>query len=173
MKNRTKKNSRKIFEELEFRTLIDRVLKRGSGNSSSPYSNLSGYPTLCRDSVCPAANLHSENSARFKAICLQICGRGDGRFENSNLTRLEMLDIDHQPLIQKIKKSRNYSKVTYKRNSLNRYRDYRNRANGRRTCRNELQRCRKPCILRTRSRRTRGSLKIVNEFRPLRKTRNP
>ena len=27
---------RKIFEELEFRTLIDRVLKKGSGNSSSP-----------------------------------------------------------------------------------------------------------------------------------------
>lgn len=46
-----------------------------------PYSNLSGTRPLCRDSVCPAANLHSRkqrpDSRRF--VC-KFCGRGDGRF---------------------------------------------------------------------------------------------
>ena len=72
---------RKIFEELEFRTLIDRVLKKGKRQFVLPYSNLSGTRPLCRDSVCPAANLHSRkqrpDSRRF--VC-KFCGRGDGRF---------------------------------------------------------------------------------------------
>lgn len=71
---------RKIFEELEFRTLIDRVLKKEAA-IRPPYSNLSGTRPLCRDSVCPAANLHSRkqrpDSRRF--VC-KFCGRGDGRF---------------------------------------------------------------------------------------------
>lgn len=71
---------RKIFEELEFRTLIDRVLKKEAA-IRPPLLNLSGTRPLCRDSVCPAANLHSRkqrpDSRRF--VC-KFCGRGDGRF---------------------------------------------------------------------------------------------
>ena len=70
---------RKIFEELEFRTLIDRVLKKGSGNSSSP-TPTSPVPDLFAGTLfAPAANLHSPKTApRFKAICLQIL-RARGR----------------------------------------------------------------------------------------------
>ena len=162
---------RKIFEELEFRTLIDRVLKKGSGNSSSP-TPTSPVPDLFAGTLFAQPQTSTpENSVPIQGdLFANFAGEGTGVSENSNLTRLEMLDVDYQLIDTEYKKSRNYSKVTYKRNSLNRYRDYRNRANGRRTCRNELQRCRKPCILRTRSRRTRGSLKNCKRVpSPLRK----
>ena len=129
---------RKIFEKLEFRTLIDRVQK-GKRQLVLLFFQFPGTRPLCRDSVCPAANLHSRKTApRSRRFVCKFCGRGTDVSENSNLTRLEMLDVDYQ-LIDTEDKSRNYSKVTYKRNSLNRYRNYWNRANGRRTCRNELQ----------------------------------
>ena len=55
--------------------------QKGKRQFVLPYSNLSGTRPLCRDSVCPAANLHSRkqrpDSRRF--VC-KFCGRGDGRF---------------------------------------------------------------------------------------------
>ncbi len=96
---------RKIFEELEFRTLIDRVLKKGTAirpplrNPTSP----TGTRPLCRETpVCPAANLlfanlEPENSAPIQGdLFANFAGEGTGVSENSNLTRLEMLNVDYQ-----------------------------------------------------------------------------
>lgn len=71
---------RKIFEELEFRTLIDRVLKREAAIRPpllQPLRYPTSLPGLCLPSRKPPL---PKTAPRFKAICLQICGRGDGRF---------------------------------------------------------------------------------------------
>lgn len=88
---------RKIFEELEFRTLIDRVLKKGSGNSSSP-TPTSPVPDLFAGTLFAQPQTSTpENSAPIQGdLFANFAGEGTGVSENSNLTRLEMLDIDYQ-----------------------------------------------------------------------------
>ena len=88
---------RKIFEELEFRTLIDRVLKKGSGNSSSP-TPTSPVPDLFAGTLFAQPQTSTpENSAPIQGdLFANYAGEGTGVSENSNLTRLEMLDVDYQ-----------------------------------------------------------------------------
>ena len=88
---------RKIFEELEFRTLIDRVLKKGSGNSSSP-TPTSPVPDLFAGTLFAQPQTSTpENSAPIQGdLFANFAGEGTGVSENSNLTRLEMLDVDYQ-----------------------------------------------------------------------------
>ena len=88
---------RKIFEELEFRTLIDRVLKKGSSNSSSP-TPTSPVPDLFAGTLFAQPQTSTpENSAPIQGdLFANFAGEGTGVSENSNLTRLEMLDIDYQ-----------------------------------------------------------------------------
>ena len=63
---------RKIFEELEFRTLIDRVLKKTGSPlpSSSSSASPDPYAGTCLPNP-PTAQL-PETTLQFKAICLQI-----------------------------------------------------------------------------------------------------
>ena len=93
----TEEELRKIFEELEFRTLIDRVLKKGSGNSSSP-TPTSPVPDLFAGTLFAQPQTSTpENSAPIQGdLFANFAGEGTGVSENSNLTRLEMLDIDYQ-----------------------------------------------------------------------------
>lgn len=88
---------RKIFEELEFRTLIDRVLKKGNGNSSSP-TPTSPAPDLFAGTLFAQPQTSTpENSAPIQGdLFANFAGEGTGVSENSNLTRLEMLDVDYQ-----------------------------------------------------------------------------
>ena len=83
-KNRTKKNSARFSRSWNSAHSSTGYLKMGSGNSSSPTPTSPVPGPLCRDSVCPVANLHSRKAApRFKAICLQIfAGEGTGVSEN-------------------------------------------------------------------------------------------
>lgn len=95
-KNRTKRNSARFSRS--WNSAHSSIgYSKGKRQFVLPYSNLSGTRPLCRDSVCPAANLHSRkqrpDSRRF--VC-KFAGEGTGVSENSNLTRLEMLDIDYQ-----------------------------------------------------------------------------
>ena len=84
------------FEELEFRTLIDRVLKKTVSPLPSSSSSTSPDQNLCGNFICPTTDhFLPETTLRFKAICLQIL-RTTGRvMQNSILTRLEMLDVDY------------------------------------------------------------------------------
>lgn len=69
---------RKIFEELEFRTLIDRVLKREAAIRPpllQPLRYPTSLPGLCLPSRKPPL---PKTAPRFKAICLQIL-RARGR----------------------------------------------------------------------------------------------
>ena len=72
---------RKIFEELEFRTLIDRILKKGNGNSSSP-TPTSPTPDLFAGTLfAQPQTSNPENSApRSRRFVCKFCGRGDGSF---------------------------------------------------------------------------------------------
>ena len=80
------------FEELEFRTLIDRVLKKGSGNSSSP-TPTSPVPDLFAGTLFAQPQTSTpENSAPIQGdLFANFADEGTGVSENSNLTRLEML----------------------------------------------------------------------------------
>ena len=93
----TEEELRKIFAELEFRTLIDRVLKKGSGNSSSP-TPTSPVPDLFAGTLFAQPQTSTpENSAPIQGdLFANFAGEGTGVSENSNLTRLEMLDVDYQ-----------------------------------------------------------------------------
>ena len=75
---------RKIFEELEFRTLIDRVLKKGSGNSSSP-TPTSPVPDLFAGTLFAQPQTSTpENSAPIQGdLFANFAGEGTGVSENS------------------------------------------------------------------------------------------
>lgn len=87
------KELRKIFEELEFRTLIDRVLKKGgtpppASPEPDPFSG-----TLFAQQQ-PAK---SESGTPVQGDLFAVfADEGAGDAENSNLRRLEMLDVDYQ-----------------------------------------------------------------------------
>ncbi len=82
---------RKIFEELEFRTLIDRVLRKPAASPTQATDPYAG--TLFAQPVQPQAEnqpaVQGDLFAEFPAD-----GTGDGK--NSSLARLEMLTVDYQ-----------------------------------------------------------------------------
>ena len=86
---------RKIFEELEFRTLINRVLKKGSGNSSSNSAAPDPYAgTLFAQ---PTGSATPENNGPVQGdLFANFAGDGTDGAKKSNLMRLEMLDVDYQ-----------------------------------------------------------------------------
>ena len=92
---------RKIFEEMEFRTLMERVFKNEKKTTPTP--------------AAPQADLFGffadENTDEIK---------------NSNLTRLEDLSYDYQLIDTEEKKTRIITKDTYKRNFQSGYGDYGN-----------------------------------------------
>lgn len=91
---------RKIFEELEFRTLIDRVLKKGNAASaSSPSPASASAPDLFAGTLFarPQTDTGSENNTPVQGdLFANSAGNWTGESENSNLARLETLDTDYQ-----------------------------------------------------------------------------
>ncbi len=90
---------RKIFEELEFRTLIDRVLKKsGTPLSSSTSSSSSSAPDLFAGTLfAQQPSETDENKGPVQGdLFANFAGNGADGSKNSNLTRLEMLDVDYQ-----------------------------------------------------------------------------
>lgn len=87
---------RKIFEELEFRTLIDRVLKKGS-STSSPTPAASAPDPYAGTLFAQPQPATPENSGPIQGdLFANFAGNGADGSENSNLTRLEMLNVDYQ-----------------------------------------------------------------------------
>ena len=89
---------RKIFEELEFRTLIDRVLKKAGTPLPSPSRSVSSDPyagTLFAQPVAGSAT-PGNNAPVQGDLFADFAGEGTGGAKNSNLTCLEMLDVDYQ-----------------------------------------------------------------------------
>ena len=90
---------RKIFEELEFRTLIDRVLKKNSTPlSSSTSSSSPSTPDLFAGTLFAQQKSETtENKGPVQGdLFANFAGDGADSSKNSNLTRLEMLDVDYQ-----------------------------------------------------------------------------
>ncbi|MCD8182963.1 MAG: DNA polymerase I [Bacteroides sp.] len=85
---------RKIFEELEFRTLIDRVLKK----SGTPLPSSSSSPDIYAGTLFaqPTSSNSEKNAPTQGDLFANSAGDGADGFKNQNLTRLEMLDVDYQ-----------------------------------------------------------------------------
>ena len=102
---------RKIFEELEFRTLIDRVLKKGNAPlSSSPASSAApSAPDLFAGTLfAQQPDSTPEKTAPVQGdLFANFADDGTDGFKNSNLTCLEMLDVDYQ-LIDTEEKRKNF-----------------------------------------------------------------
>ena len=83
---------RKIFDELEFRTLIDRVLKKPSAptpaNEPDPYAG-----TLF---ARPATGTPEKQTGTQGDLFAEFPTEGTDDAKNSSLTRLEMLPVDYQ-----------------------------------------------------------------------------
>lgn len=99
---------RKIFEELEFRTLIDRVLKNGSAPLSAS-STSSAAPDLFAGTLFAQQPVtSSENKGNIQGdLFADFAGNGTDGFKNSNLSRLESLNVDYQ-LIDTEEKRRDF-----------------------------------------------------------------
>ncbi len=88
---------RKIFEELEFRTLIDRVLKKTGSPLPSSSSSASPDPYAGTLFAQPTDGTTSGNNAPVQGdLFANFADNGTGDAKNSILTRLEMLDVDYQ-----------------------------------------------------------------------------
>ena len=88
---------RKIFEELEFRTLIDRVLKKTVSPLPSSSSSASPDPYAGTLFAQPTDGTTSGNNAPVQGdLFANFADNGTGDAKNSILTRLEMLDVDYQ-----------------------------------------------------------------------------
>ena len=97
---------RKIFEELEFRTLIDRVLKKSGAPLSSSSNSVS--PDLYAGTLFarPVDSPTPENNGPVQGdLFANFADNGTGNAENSNLTHLEMLDVDYQLIDTEEKRS--------------------------------------------------------------------
>lgn len=90
---------RKIFEELEFRTLIDRVLKkRNTPLASSLSSATSPTPDLFAGTLfAQEKNEVAEKKAPIQGdLFANSADNGTDDYQNSNLTRLEILNVEYQ-----------------------------------------------------------------------------
>ncbi len=83
---------RKIFEELEFRTLIDRVLKKPSPSPTPPATDPYAG-TLFAQAAPPAAG---NGTAVQGDLFAEFAGEGTGDGKNPILTRLDSLQVDYQ-----------------------------------------------------------------------------
>ena len=88
---------RKIFEELEFRTLINRVLKKADTPLPSSSGSAAPDPYAGTLFARPTDSAASENNAPAQGdLFANFADNGAGDAKNSNLTRLEMLNVDYQ-----------------------------------------------------------------------------
>ena len=131
---------RQIFEELEFRTLIDRVLKKE--NAGNGITTPTGNKTAAEKSnLAPLPLFPEEGGAVQGDLFANFTGNEPGEAKNSNLATLETLNCDYQLIDTEEKREEIIQK--YIKNSFARYGNYRNRTNGRRIGRNEFFHCRK------------------------------
>lgn len=87
---------RKIFEELEFRTLISRVLKNASA-SSSPTPPSASTDIFAGTLFAGQTTTDTPKSGPTQGdLFADFAANGADSSKNSNLTRLEMLDVDYQ-----------------------------------------------------------------------------
>ena len=85
---------RKIFEELEFRTLIDRVLGKDATPPPSPsLSDTSALPLFAQASAKQKETKSEASQGDFFAL---FASEGSGGAENSILSSLETIDTDYQ-----------------------------------------------------------------------------
>lgn len=94
---------RQIFEELEFRTLIDRVLKRGNAGSGTVAIN---------QNVLPPLPLFAEEEGAIQGdLFADFAGNGTGETKNSNLDSIETLNYDYQLIDTEDKRSKLIQKL--------------------------------------------------------------
>ena len=84
---------RKIFEELEFRTLIDRVLKKGGTPLPSPATDTSALPLFAQAS---AKEKGSQSEALQGDLFAISADEGTDDAKKTILSSLETLDVDYQ-----------------------------------------------------------------------------
>ena len=88
---------RKIFEELEFRTLINRVLKKTDTPLPSSSNSAAPDPYAGTLFAQPTGSVTPENNGPVQGdLFANFAGDGMDGAKKSNLTRLEMLDVDYQ-----------------------------------------------------------------------------
>ena len=88
---------RKIFEELEFRTLINRVLKKTDTPLPSSSNSAAPDPYAGTLFAQPTGSATPENNGPIQGdLFANFAGDGTDGAKKSNLTRLEMLDVDYQ-----------------------------------------------------------------------------
>ena len=86
---------RQIFEELEFRTLIDRVLKKE--NAGNGITTPTGNKTAAEKSnLAPLPLFPEEGGAVQGDLFANFTGNEPGEAKNSNLATLETLNCDYQ-----------------------------------------------------------------------------
>ena len=86
---------RQIFEELEFRTLIDRVLKKE--NAGNGITTPTGNKTAAEKSnLAPLPLFPEEGGAVQGDLFANFTGNEPGEAKNSNLATLETLNYDYQ-----------------------------------------------------------------------------
>ena len=106
---------RKIFEELEFRTLIDRVLKKTGSPLPSSSSSASPDPYAGILFAQPTDGTTSGNNAPVQGdLFANFADNGTGDAKNSILTRLETLDVDYQLIDTKEKRKKIIQKLLTK-----------------------------------------------------------
>ncbi len=84
---------RKIFEELEFRTLIDRVLKKPGTPTPSPSSDASALPLFAQAS---AKEKESQSETLQGDLFAISADEGTDDAKKTILSSLETLDVDYQ-----------------------------------------------------------------------------
>ena len=93
---------RKIFEELEFRTLIDRVLKKSSSPSPS---------SVVPDLFSPGPLFTQNNGPVQGNLFEEFASNGPEDSKNSNLARLETINADYQLIDTEEKRSKIIKKL--------------------------------------------------------------
>ncbi len=108
---------RKIFEEMEFRALIDRVFNREkkSGSSEQPIKKATNQPdlfggqlSLFVDSPTPA---HTSKGQLQGDLFAEFASEGQGDSKYSNLVNLESLKYNYQLIDNKEKRNELYTKL--------------------------------------------------------------
>ena len=99
---------RQIFEELEFRTLMERIFKRKTEafSPTSTSKDNSSFGELFASEEKSAGPLFGQNEAPLQGNLFAVNpANGQGSSENSNLSSLETLNVDYQLVDTKDKRA--------------------------------------------------------------------
>lgn len=105
---------RQIFEELEFRTLMERIFKRKTEafSPTSTSKDNSSFGELFASEEKSAGPLFAQNEAPLQGNLFAVNpANGQGRSENSNLSSLETLNVDYQLVDTKDKRAETIKKL--------------------------------------------------------------